>query len=223
MPLTSAAVERSTRPDVVDVSAAPPLDAAIPAHAGIRIPGRPKRQPPGVWRRLVRVALQDGCGRHRAVLAGVETAGYRVRLSGHYEIDRRHEGAAINSDPMKPAWNDVAERFSTLGRMMKERYQGASGDEPGDATTAGSTQDARAELRQAFDRLVAAGTKLGDRAADAARDDDVTAQAKEAAASLNDALSATVDLIGEQLGGFFKRSKSNDSSPEIATRRRRRQ
>ena len=27
------------------------------------------------------------------------------------------------SDPMKQAWDGVADGFSTLGRMMKERYQ----------------------------------------------------------------------------------------------------
>ena len=83
----------------------------------------------------------------------------------------------MSSDPMKQAWNDVAEGFSTLGGMMKERYQGASGDKPGDAATAGGESDAGAALRDAFDRLVAAGRELGDRAADVARDDDVRAQA----------------------------------------------
>jgi hypothetical protein len=114
------------------------------------------------------------------------------------------------SDPMKQAWNDVAEGFSALGRMMKERYHGESGDEPGAAATAGGTPDARAALRESFDRLVAAGRELGDRAADVARDDDVKAQAKRAAASLNDALSATV-------GGLFKRSKRSESSAEVTT------
>ena len=33
------------------------------------------------------------------------------------------------SDPMKQAWNDVAEGFSTLGRMMKERYEAAGADD----------------------------------------------------------------------------------------------
>jgi hypothetical protein len=124
------------------------------------------------------------------------------------------------SDPMKQAWNDVAEGFSTLGRMMKERYHGESGDEPGAAATAGGTPDARAALRESFDRLVAAGRELGDRAADVARDDDVKAQAKRAAASLNDALSATVDLIGEEVGGLFKRSKRSDSSAELTPEER---
>jgi hypothetical protein len=121
------------------------------------------------------------------------------------------------SDPMKQAWNDVAEGFSTLGRMMKERYHGARADEPGADATAGGTPDARAALREAFDRLVAAGHELGDRAADMARDDDVKAQVKRAAALLNDALSATVDLIGEEVGGLFRRSKTSDSSAELTT------
>jgi hypothetical protein len=120
------------------------------------------------------------------------------------------------SDPMKQAWNDVAEGFSTLGRMIKERYQGPTEAEPGGDATAGGAPDAGAALREAFDRLVAAGRELGDRAADVARDDDVKAQAKRAASCLNDALSATVDLIGEEVGGLFRRSKGNDSSAEIA-------
>ena len=93
----------------------------------------------------------------------------------------------MSNDPMKQAWNDVADGFSTLGGMMKERYQGASGDETADAATAAGESDAGAALRDTFDRLVAAGRELGDRAADVARDDDVRAQAKRAAASLNDA------------------------------------
>jgi hypothetical protein len=121
----------------------------------------------------------------------------------------------MSSDPMKHAWNDVAEGFSTLGRMVKERYQGAGGDEPGDAATAGGESDSGAALRDAFDHFVTAGRELGDRAADVARDDEVRAQAKRAAGLLNDALSATVDLIGEEVGGLFKRPKGDGSSHEI--------
>jgi hypothetical protein len=112
------------------------------------------------------------------------------------------------SDPMKQAWDDVSEHFSALGRMMKERYHGeaAEGAAPGEHAQPGK-RDASAALHEAFDKLIAAGREFGDRAADVARDDDVKAEAKRAAASLNDALSATVDLIGEQVGGLFKRSK----------------
>ena len=53
----------------------------------------------------------------------------------------------MSSDPMKQAWNDVADGFSTLGGMMKERYQGAGGDKSGDTATAGGESDAGAALR----------------------------------------------------------------------------
>jgi hypothetical protein len=121
----------------------------------------------------------------------------------------------MTSDPMKQAWSDVAEGFSTLGRMMKERYQVAGDEGPEDELRAGAESEAGAALRDAFDRLVAAGREFGDRAADVARDDDVRVQARRAAASLNDALSATVDLIGEEVGGLRRRSKGGDSSREI--------
>jgi len=105
---------------------------------------------------------------------------------------------------MKQAWNDVEEQFATLGRAMKDRYRGAAEGEPDD-TTGGDEQGSGAALRLAFERLVAAAREFGDRAGDVARDDDVKAQAKQAAASLNDALSATVNVIGEHVGGLFKR------------------
>jgi hypothetical protein len=133
------------------------------------------------------------------------------------------------SEPMKQAWGDVAEGFSALGRLMKERYRGAgeeaageetAGDASADAAEAGADAAAAAErereataaLRDAFERLVSAARELGDRAADVARDDDVKAQAKRAAANLNHALTATADMIGEEVGGWFKRSKPEQSA-----------
>lgn len=121
------------------------------------------------------------------------------------------------SDPMKQAWNDVADGFSALGRMMKERYDAAGASEAGDTTAAATAETERAAFREAFDRLITAGREFGDRAADVARDDEVKAQAKRAAASLNDAVSATVDLIGEQVGGLFHRTKDDDLTPEAST------
>lgn len=109
------------------------------------------------------------------------------------------------SDPMKQAWSDVEQRLSALGQMMKERYRGAGEDEPADDPSPGGAYEAGAALKSAFDRLVAAVREVGDRAADVARDEDVKAQARQAAASLNDALSATVTMIGEQVEGLFKR------------------
>ena len=117
------------------------------------------------------------------------------------------------SDPMKQAWRDVEDGFSTLGRMMRERYQGATETRRTDRQDRGSVC-AGAALRDAFEQLVAAGRELGDRTAEVVRDDDIRAQAKRAAASLNDALSATVELIGEQVTGFFKRPPGRRSARE---------
>ena len=121
-------------------------------------------------------------------------------------------------DPMKQAWSDVELRLSALGQMMKDRYRGAADDEPADAAVGGD-HEADAALKRAFDRLVAAVREVGERAADVARDDDVKAQARQAAASLNDALSATVNMIGEHVGGLFKRpgkrvSETTDSAAD---------
>jgi hypothetical protein len=103
-------------------------------------------------------------------------------------------------DPMKDAWNEVADGFADLGRTMKERYQGDERPSPGaEANAAGEA------LRDAFERFVNAGRDVGLRAVDVLRDDDVKAQAKHAATSLNDALSATVDLIGREVGSLFRR------------------
>ena len=66
--------------------------------------------------------------------------------------------------------------------------------------------DAGTALRDALQHLVDAGRDLGDRAADVARDDEIKEQAKRAAVTLNDALAATVDMIGEQVGALFKRA-----------------
>ncbi len=127
------------------------------------------------------------------------------------------------SDPMKQAWNDVAEGFSMLGRMMKERYQAANPGDAGDAGDAGEAagaagaQDEDAALRAAFDKLVAAGREFGDRAVDVARDDEVKVQAKRVAASLNDAVSATAELLGEHVDGLFNRANRNAPPPDGQT------
>ncbi len=121
------------------------------------------------------------------------------------------------SDPMKQAWNDVAEDFSMLGRLMKERYQAAHPGEAGDTAAAAGAQDDDAALRAAFDKLVAAGREFSDRAIDVARDAEVKAQAKRVAASLNDAVAATAELLGEQVDGLFNRSNRDDPPPEGPT------
>lgn len=113
------------------------------------------------------------------------------------------------SDSMKQAWNEVADGFTTLGKLMKERYQTSHlGD--GAESTADPIDDP--ELRAAFDRFVAAGRELTDRVADVATDAEVKSQAKHAAASFEGALTVTVDLIAQQVNALVGRFRS--SGPE---------
>ncbi len=127
-----------------------------------------------------------------------------------------------SADPIKHAWNDVAESFSALGRAMRERYQGDADADPGapatvdtstdrdveDGAASGATtsrgSDPAAALREAFEQLLAAGRDFGERATGFARDEHVKAQAKNVGTTLNEALEATFDQIGKELRGFFK-------------------
>jgi len=117
------------------------------------------------------------------------------------------------SDPVKDAWNEVAEGFSKLGQAMKERYRGA--DQEGGSGPGGDAGATEEGLREAFERLVSAGRDVGQRAADVVRDADVNNQAKHAASTLNDALSATVDMIGREVGGWFGRNEPDPDEPAV--------
>lgn len=114
---------------------------------------------------------------------------------------------SASTDPMKHAWNEVAEQVSSLGHLLRDRYR------HGDEAARAEASEASEELRSAIDRLVAAGREVGDRVSDAARDDDVKAQAKHAAGSLEQALTATVDLISDQLSSLVGR-RPDESKPE---------
>jgi hypothetical protein len=124
---------------------------------------------------------------------------------------------------MKQAWSDVGESFTSLGRLMRERYRSEhaaeSADAGGAASTAAESGDAGAgdAVRQAFEQVTAAVRELGDRVADVARDDDVKTQARQTASSFDDALSTTVDQIVAQVSGLFGRSNRpplDDASSE---------
>ena len=106
------------------------------------------------------------------------------------------------SDPMKDAWNEVAEGFAQLGGAMKDRYRGDAQEASGGEAAAAPGPD---QLREAFARLVEAGREVGQRSIEVLRDADVNAQARQAATSLNDALAATVDMIGNEVGRWFGR------------------
>ena len=125
------------------------------------------------------------------------------------------------SEPMKDAWNEVAEGFAKLGNVMRDRYRSDTKDAPGAAGN--GTEDAPGgadigtaagfeRLREAFERLVEAGRDVGQRSVDVLRDADVNAQAKDAATSLNEALSATVDVIGREVGQWFGRGETTSTT-----------
>ncbi len=114
------------------------------------------------------------------------------------------------SEPMKDAWNEVAEGFAKLGSAMRDRYRSGTEDSPGDADT--GTAAGVERLREAFERLVEAGRDVGQRSVDVLRDADVNAQAKDAARSLNDALSATVEMIGDEVGSWFGRREPSSTT-----------
>lgn len=120
-------------------------------------------------------------------------------------------------DPLRQAWSDVADEFSSLGSTLRDRYQPGSAGGPGGGPSA--AEEAQAALRDVFDRLVAATREFGERAGDVLHDEDVQGQARHAVRSLGDALVATAELIGTQIGDLFRTSpagpgRGDRSDPE---------
>ncbi len=110
---------------------------------------------------------------------------------------------------MNEAWNDVAEGFSALGGAMKDKLRAADeGPEPGPELVAAG--DA---LRDALDRLIAAASDVGQRTVGIVRDEDVRGRVKSVATSLNEALSATVDLVGREVSALFRRPDRPPAAP----------
>jgi hypothetical protein len=127
----------------------------------------------------------------------------------------------MTTEPMKQRWDDVGKSFESLGRVLKNRYsvhpssEAPSGQAaPDDAPSAEAAQEEKAALREAFDKLMTAAKDFGDRAAGVARDPEVQSQTKEVAHALSSALSATVETIGDEVNGLFKRNKGGSAGDE---------
>ena len=115
------------------------------------------------------------------------------------------------TDPIKDAWSDVADHFSSFGRTMKERFdREPEPTEPGERGA-----DPTAALREAFDALIAAGRDLGDKVTGLVRDDALKGQARDVGTSINQALEATVNQITGEMRSFFK--GSNPTTPPVDT------
>jgi hypothetical protein len=115
-------------------------------------------------------------------------------------------------DPIKDAWSDVADHFSTFGRTMKERFE----REPAPAEPNERGTDPTAALREAFEQLIAAGRDLGDKVAGLVRDDALKGEAREVGASINHALEATVNQITGEMRSFFKGSTPRGDTVETS-------
>src|ERR687894_755848 len=72
-----------------------------------------------------------------------------------------------------------------------------------------------AHRRKASGRRSSGSSRRGPAAADVVRDADVNSQAKHAASTLNEALSATVDMIGREVGGWFGRNEPDPDEPAV--------
>ena len=117
------------------------------------------------------------------------------------------------TEPMKQRWEDVGQRFEALGRVLKERYHSAErAPDTAHAAEQDEASEERAALREAFDKIVEAAQELGERAASIVRDPAVKEQTTLVARSLNEALTASVDQIGDEMGRLLKRTKGAPSS-----------
>jgi hypothetical protein len=97
-------------------------------------------------------------------------------------------------DEMKRAWDEVGDGFSTLGRMISERYrdQDEGKAEPGRAPQENAVGDA---IRRATEELDKAFTSLGD----TLRDDAAQEQMRQTGRKLTDALKVTFTEVGDEI------------------------
>ena len=98
-------------------------------------------------------------------------------------------------DDTKAAGDQVGERFTELGRRLKQQYQARAAFGEGNEDSA-EVDDLVRKLTNGLD---ATFTAIGD----TMRDDDVRAQLKETAASFANAVTTTVNELSEDFAGQF--------------------
>jgi hypothetical protein len=129
----------------------------------------------------------------------------------------------------------VADGFARLSGAVRDRYHGEVEEGEGAEPSGGADHREQAEhrpppepaaavdaLRDALDGLISAGRDVGQRALDVWRDPDVNAEARHAASSLNEALGATVDMIGREVANLFtpRREREGERRREQVTAER---
>src|SRR6478736_8558713 len=91
----------------------------------------------------------------------------------------------------KQAWNDVGERFSSLGRRLSGHYREAGGT--GRATGEGSQRKLEEAAREIGNEIGRAFTALGE----TINDDDAKQELKRAVSAIGDAVTVTVSEAGK--------------------------
>ena len=104
-------------------------------------------------------------------------------------------------DETKKAWDEVAEGFAKLGRMISERYR--RNPSPPSPAEEGAAKDS---IRRATEELDRAFTTFGD----TLRDDEAREHMRETGRRLGDALKVTFNQVSEQI----RRSVGNQSPGE---------
>jgi hypothetical protein len=105
------------------------------------------------------------------------------------------------------AWSEVGERFASWGKLVAERYRGASE----------TTRDAAQESQRKLDDAVRDVTDVLDRAfsalGDTIRDEHAKEDLKLAAKALGDALAVTVTEAGEQVRKAVSKRSDTTNGP----------
>ena len=91
----------------------------------------------------------------------------------------------------KQAWNDVGERFSSLGRRLSGHYREAGG--AGRATVEGSQRKLEEAAREIGNEIGRAFSALGETISD----DDAKQDLKRAVSAIGDAVTVTVNEAGK--------------------------
>jgi hypothetical protein len=91
----------------------------------------------------------------------------------------------------KQAWNDVGERFSSLGRRLSGHYREAGG--AGRATVEGSQRKLEEAAREIGNEIGRAFAALGETISD----DDAKQDLKRAVSAIGDAVTVTVNEAGK--------------------------
>ena len=99
--------------------------------------------------------------------------------------------AGNSPENAKQAWNDVGERFSSLGRRLSGHYREAGG--AGRATVEGSQRKLEEAAREIGNEIGRAFAALGETISD----DDAKQDLKRAVSAIGDAVTVTVNEAGK--------------------------